>query len=301
MAGILRYPLDRIEADSDYLQIRVIEYNAPGLGSTGGFFEVPSSSGRTGGKEKTKAILNLPVPNSVTDQNATSWKGSELTSLAAAGMKAGRDAVTAANLEALSADAAGTFGQVASSVQSSAQKGLAGLDANTRTILRDYFIAQAVNVFGANISGSELTSRVSGQVLNPNLELLFQGVQLRQFQFGFEMAPRSRAEAREIKNILNTLKKSMAPKTSTAGSSRGIFIKSPDVYRLEFKKGARKHPFLFTMKTCALIGMSVDYTGAGSYETYEDGTPAIINLALNFQELNPVYAEDYNNVSGVGY
>ena len=174
-------------------------------------------------------------------------------------------------------------------------------DLNTRSILRDYFVAQAVNVFGANVSGTELTSRVSGQVLNPNLELLFQGVQLRTFNFGFELAPRSRQEARQIKEIISTFKQAMAPRTSTAGSRRGIFIKSPDVFRLEFKKGGKKHPFLFSMKTCAMTGMAVDYTGAGSYETYEDGTPVIMNMALSFQELNPIYREDYKGVRGVGY
>ena len=230
MAGVLRYPLDRIDGDSDYLQIRVVEYNAPGLGSGSNFFEVPTSGGS--GKERTKAIINLPVPNSVADQNATSWKGSELTSLAAAGMRAGRDAISAANLEALSNDPTGTAGKVMDSIKSSATKGLAGLDANTRSILRDYFVAQAVNVFGANVSGTELTSRVSGQVLNPNLELLFQGVQLRTFNFGFELAPRSRQEARQIKEIISTFKQAMAPRTSTAGSRRGIFIKSPDVFQI---------------------------------------------------------------------
>ena len=54
----------------------------------------------------------------------------------------------------------------------------------------------------------------------------------------------------------------------------------------------------------ALTGMTVNYTNAGTYTSYEDGTPVNIRMNLTFKELNPIYAEDYANESsgpGVGY
>ena len=54
----------------------------------------------------------------------------------------------------------------------------------------------------------------------------------------------------------------------------------------------------------ALKNMGVNYTGSGTYATYEDTTPIHMQLSLSFQELNPIYAEDYENEEGkigVGY
>ena len=51
--------------------------------------------------------------------------------------------------------------------------------------------------------------------------------------------------------------------------------------------------------------MSVNYTNAGTYTSYEDGTPVNIRMSLTFKELNPIYHEDYLEYNGadegVGY
>ena len=55
---------------------------------------------------------------------------------------------------------------------------------------------------------------------------------------------------------------------------------------------------------CALTGMNINYTNAGTYTSYYDGTPVNIRMDLTFKELNPIYAEDYDTPNagpGVGY
>ena len=52
--------------------------------------------------------------------------------------------------------------------------------------------------------------------------------------------------------------------------------------------------------------MSVNYTNAGTFASYSDGTPVSIQMNLTFKELNPIYQEDYeefsaNDSRGVGY
>ena len=42
----------------------------------------------------------------------------------------------------------------------------------------------------------------------------------------------------------------------------------------------------------------INYTGDGVYATYDNGTPVSMIMTLNFQELTPVYAEDYENTEG---
>jgi hypothetical protein len=96
----------------------------------------------------------------------------------------------------------------------------------------------------------------------------------------------------------------MAPKTGSNTAGAGLFIEAPNVFLLKYKTGSQKHQNLNKFKHCALIGMSVNYTGSGSYTTYADKTPVHMKLNLSFRELNPIYNEDYKQIplsQGVGY
>ena len=88
------------------------------------------------------------------------------------------------------------------------------------------------------------------------------------------------------------------------GSAQGIFLKSPDLFQLDYLKDGKFHPFLNRFKLCALTGMSVNYTNAGTYASYNDGTPVNIRMNVTFKEINPIYHEDYGEAtsgSGVGF
>ena len=171
--------------------------------------------------------------------------------------------------------------------------------------IRDRLSGAAIGALGSNVSPQSVISRSTGQILNNNLELLFQGVNLRTFPYSITFSPRSEDEARIVKDIIRRLKTSMAPKAGEFdGTAGGIFIQSPDVFQLKFLKDDVDHPFLHAFKLCALTGMSVNYTNAGTYTSYEDGTPVNIRMSLTFKELNPIYHEDYMQVAagpGVGY
>ena len=82
---------------------------------------------------------------------------------------------------------------------------------------------------------------------------------------------------------------------ATGGKNAGtaLFLKSPDIFELTYKKGSRSHPFLHNFKPCALSNLTTTYTGSGTYSTYQDGTPTHVILTASFQEINPIYAEDY--------
>jgi len=162
--------------------------------------------------------------------------------------------------------------------------------------------ASAANIpFGGNLTASQLLARQTGQILNPNMELLFEGVNLRSFKFSFKLTPRSPQEAAAVKNIIKTLKKNMTPQID------GIYLNTPNIFELTYKKGSDDHPFLHKFKQCALTDMSVNYTGEGTYATYggavEDGggAPVSIIMDLTFKELEPIYASDYKNQDEDGY
>ena len=51
-------------------------------------------------------------------------------------------------------------------------------------------------------------------------------------------------------------------------------------------------------KPMALLNMAVNYTGAGTYATYDNTSPIHLKMSLTFQELNPIYSEDYETEEG---
>lgn len=306
MANNLRYPEGIIGNDTDYTSINIVKYQPPGTSSSGGndFTFATTQESSLGAKKQVLGNIILPIPTNLRDSNNVNWQDSRINSIALGAVGALGDVVDSANLQGFLNDPLSQLDTLKNTALDKAAGFAEGLDANTREQLKDYFLAQAVNVFGANIDPEELISRNSGQVLNPNLELLFRGVKLRTFTYTYDLTPRSSSEAQQVKGIINTFKRRMAAKSSASGGqgSAGIFISAPDIFEIEFKKGGKPHPFLYKMKACALSDMQVSYNGTGNYATYADGTPVKMAMQLTFREVNPIYEEDYNDSDvGVGF
>lgn len=301
MAEILRYPDKAIHDDTDYLQIEVIEYKKLGITPQQDILSkgLNSSKNNYGEKNLLSTIL-LPIPQNIQDSNGAGWGEDSLNTLAAYGVGAATDVIESNNYLKGIVDA---IKQAAGDLKSLAVSGEGNKLTNT------FFASAAANVLGANTSFSGLLARSSGQIINPNTELLFNGVKLRSFNFSFDFAPRNATEAGQVKEIIRTFKKNMAPtttdlKTSKSDiSSKGLFLKSPNVFQLTYKSGNSDHPFLNKFVIAALTSMNVNYTGSGTYMTYSDNlkSPVHMKMDLSFQELSPVYSEDYTDVGGVGY
>ena len=247
----------------------------------------------------TKYMIELPIPQDLTDSNSITWGDDRVNAVELAGLAVAQNAM------------AGSVGEIARTNAQAAvtalQTGIEipGLNADTQSAVQAALSGAAIGALGSNVSPQSVISRSTGQILNNNLELLFKGVNLRSFPYSITFSPRSPTEANVVKQIIRRLKASMAPKAGEFnGSAQGIFIKSPDVFQLRFLKDDTDHPFLHAFKLCALTGMSVNYTNAGTYTSYEDGTPVNIRMSLTFKELNPIYHEDYQTDGagpGVGY
>ena len=157
----------------------------------------------------------------------------------------------------------------------------------------------AGNVLGVN--SDEFIARTEGQIFNNNLELLFQGPTLRSFNFQYKFSPRDESEIKQVGKIIRAFKQSSAVQKSKTG----LFLVTPNTYKLEFKKGGRtlgssnRHRFLPRMKECALLGVNVNYMPEGSYMTYDtqdralEGSMVTYVVTLSFQELDPVFNSDY--------
>ena len=250
-----------------------------------------------------KYYIELPMPQEVADQNAVTWGDDRMNAIEIAGLAIAQDIM-----------AGGGSSGDGSRVQRSQEAiraflegvNIDGLNSQTTNAIRAAISGAAVGALGSNVSPSSVIARSTGQILNNNLELLFQGLNLRTFPYSITFSPRSKDESDVVKAIIRSLKMSMAPKAGefNGSSAQGIFLKSPDVFQLEYLKDGEPHPFLGRMKLTALTGMNVNYTNSGTYASYEDGTPVNIRMDLTFKEINPIYHEDYaekDSGSGVGY
>ena len=147
---------------------------------------------------------------------------------------------------------------------------------------------------GATQIGKQALQRGEGMVTNPNMELLFNGPSLRSFSFNFKLSPRSAREAKTVIQIIRFFKQGMAPQMSESG----FFLKAPNTFQLEYKKGNNKgenHKYLNRFKECALQSCGVQYTPDGTYNTFDDGVMASYSLQLTFGELEPIFNDDYEN------
>jgi hypothetical protein len=283
----LRYPLSEIHGRTDYLQISIEEY-----------VSIKENTGSRRLKKGSGPRIYLPIPSNIQDGNSVTYGDFRLNSIAGAAVDAVSKTIISG--EDLISNPSEALGKVYSSIQEGLReiKSAAGDADGLQGFATRYFTSQGVNIFGANITPNQILARQSGEILNPNLELLFGGPTLRNFRFSFNMVARSEKEGDEIKNIIRLLKKSMAPKV---GSSGNTILRTPNVFELRYKQGSIDHTFLHKFKQCFLTDISVNYTGSGTYATYEDGTPVSIKMDLTFKEIEPIYDNDYDDAKGVGY
>jgi hypothetical protein len=290
----LRYPKAIIDADTDYLQINVLQYRALGFPKQKNILSSGLNRSKSiYKKEERLGSIILPIPQNISDSNSTGWGEDSINAVGAYAMGAYDTVANDPNFFQGIVNAVNTAGADIKNLAS---------DASVKDALNSIFASSAANLVpGTNTSFNGTLARTSGQILNPNTELLFNGIKLRTFNFTFNLAPRSDDEALEIKKIIKILKTNMAPTTASAGNINGLFLKSPNVFQLEYKQGGAPHPYLNRFVVAALTNMQVNYTGSGTYATYNDGAPVHMIMTLSFQELSPVYAEEQEEAGGTGY
>ena len=324
--GVLRYPAEALTEHTDYLQIDIEKYEAIGsnyitsTGSSGRYVIGNARQNRAGGtsskKLAKKPLINagtilLPIPSNIEDSNNVVYGDSSLNGLAAAGVSAVEGGMVGLGgfLGSGGTDKV-DFTALKDQVSNRLAAGLGGGDkeaamATASDVITKKLVSEAVNIFGANVTTQQLLARSSGEILNPNMELLFSDVTVRNFRFNFKLTPRNPKEAEQVKLIIRAFKRNMAPQAQGGVQGAGnFFLRTPNVFKIRYRSGNKDHPFLNKFKQCFLTGVQTTYTGEGVYSTYDDRTPVSILLDLSFKEIQPIYDIDYDTTPGnraVGY
>lgn len=269
----LRYPADLQIAQQDVIQFNMLRYEPKKLDkesnqNLGGFKERQSWDQRIIGK------VFLPIPGGISDTNAVTWGSDNMTSLES-GLAAMVDEIISSGAAA-GADVAGNKTEA-----------ISNNSGEVKSALKAYFT-------GAAIGKSNILARTEGAIQNPNMELLFSGPTLRPFTFNFKLSARGIKDRDEIRQIIRFFKQGMAVQRTQSQ----LFLKAPHTFKIRYLHKDKDHPYINLIKECALQSFTVNYTPEGNYMTFADGLMTSYEISMQFQELEPIFNDDYGNLDG---
>jgi len=280
----LRYPLAQLSDDVDFMKIAMKDY-IPGK------FQGGRKNRASQRQMTTLGSVILPIPPGLADSNVTNWGESSMNVLQMAGARNAQEAMNADDFEGFT----GSIGAGINNFLDMAKK-----DTRLGSYAKTALLSQ-IGALGNNTA--QLLARSQGQVINPNMELLFTGPARRSFNYTFRLTARSEKETIRIRKIIRFFKQGMSAKQS-AGS--GLYLDTPNVFDVSFHAGSKEHPFIFKMKRTAITGFTVNYVPDGTYMTLPNKSMTAYEIGMSMQELDPIFDQDYtdldgNNDSMIGY
>jgi hypothetical protein len=145
-------------------------------------------------------------------------------------------------------------------------------------------------------SGNNLLALTQGKIYNPNVELLYQGPQLRTFSFQFNFVPKNSNESSVISQIIKEFKMWSAP----GDPGEEGYLSVPHVWDIRY--GGKVDGKMNKFKPCALVNVSVqDNAGSDLHSTFEDGTPTLTSVSLSFNEVDILTRKDHEDGGERGF
>jgi len=126
-------------------------------------------------------------------------------------------------------------------------------------------------------------TKQTGRAVNPRMELAFQSVPFRSFQFDFDFAPKNMNEVTMVNKIMNTFKFHMMPDMSNEK-----YLITPSEFQITYYYRDNANMYIPKISRCVLQDLSVDYAPEGVFHTFKaDGQgamPVISKMSLTFAE-----------------
>jgi len=283
------------DGPKDYLKITVATEGGQGIyqffsggkgRSTGGSAKAPVT--------KAQASIFLAMPRQLSVQYGMSYQGVDLGSLGsglvsmAAGLSSGD---TAEN--------------IAQTISAKANDAMPELALNAAATGVNSLIQMAG--FSGGVDANSLSALMQGKILNPFREITFRGAQYRNHNFTVKMVARSKTEAQEIKNIVNTLRYYMHPDLNGGGQSGGSIFDGggnnrwlgiPSYFDLAFVRmnepngnrsrvklnSASEIKDIYRPGACVLKSFNVNFSPDGQYVSTPDGYVMAVQIQMGFQE-----------------
>lgn len=244
-------------------------------------------------KDKISKAIVLPTPLNVSETYQASYESRDLGNIGEFIANRASELVGAA--ENAGGGFSGAMAGVSSAVggawddmKNNAGSYAAGVGYQMAVNLTSKFAGPYANpgaVQGAIASGT-------GMILNPHKTAIFTGINLRQFNYEWTLAPKSRKESESVENIVRTLRNAMLPPRG----KNGVFLLFPD--EVEYKILGPDHGFDMPTTPCVITGVTLNRTGGGMPAFFAStGAPVIYRLSLNLFEIKALTRDDFNNTA----
>ena len=140
-----------------------------------------------------------------------------------------------------------------------------------------------------------LASKAFGMAENPYMEVLFEGVKLRSYQYSFKFTPKNQQETADVQAIIKLFRFHMMPELK--GKNKR-YLTLPSTFDIHYmyqhsKDYASENNFYSKIATCVLDGVKVDYTPDG-VKSFQSGAPTRISMDLSFKETELMTKERIN-------
>jgi hypothetical protein len=136
-----------------------------------------------------------------------------------------------------------------------------------------------------NNNAVKLASQSIGYVFNPQQQMLFEGIDFREFELEFTFTPTSPAETAAVNNIIKKLRRAAAPTINEA--SKGFFFTPPSVFNISFLYNGDVNTNIQQTRPCVLQAITVNYAPNG-WSALSDGAPVQTVVSLSFKEIELV-------------
>ena len=167
-----------------------------------------------------------------------------------------------------------------------------------KDILLDLGKRAAIGAYGGLLSGDgvmESFDKAFGQTVNPFIEVAFDSMGVRTFNYSFDFRPKSSRETEEVKAIIQLFRFHMVPELKGSNHRYMTLPSTFDIhYMYQTNEASKENEFYSKIATCVLQGCDVNYTPDG-VKSFESGAPTHITMSLQFMETEMLTKEKVND------
>jgi len=136
---------------------------------------------------------------------------------------------------------------------------------------------------GASLAQTEtakLLLKSQGLAINPQQQLLFDGIDFRPYQMAFTFTPYTKQEAETVRKIIKLFKEHAAPKITTSG----MFFIPPSTFDVKFLFNGKENKNINRVAESVIESIEVNYAPNG-WAAHDDGAPVQTTLTMSFKEI----------------
>ena len=302
LAGSVRFPHDMlVDQGEDFVMFDFYDYKPPfqnkkSVNDVGGESYANltlgdyNATGYAGEYFKDKAYpqILMYMPQDIQDTFAAKWEGKKFGQITTGLISA-----------------AGQEGNI-NKLKKAGQTLDTALDKSMVEAAASIVTGLAQKITGDTITAGDLFGGISGVARNPNVEVLFQNMELRTFDLTFKMTPFDENDVQRMDAIIKIFKMAMLPQYNLGEGVSPFdkknealdagFIQVPKVCAVNFMRGSSRNHYLPRYKMCAITDVNVNYTPDNVYATFDStgglGSTVATELKISFMETKLVFSED---------